>query len=841
MNKIFLMPLFLMACQNTSTLKVYNSSPTIEILSHSDGATLLEGEPVEFFAQASDLNHDASELSVGWFSADDTLCDWSPPADDGGSICNIAPTIDMESIRVEVRDPDQSGGMTEVGIEVIPTGAPIVEVLSPLDSERYYTNIPVQFAANVSDAEDSPEALIVTWSSDIDGALELNMAPDSSGYVSDFTSLSEGEHVISVLVEDTMNKSTSVDTLVLVSSENNSPACSILEPLTGEASQEGNNVLFHGEATDADIPDSELSVIWQSDKDGILTETNPTSAGESTFSTATLSLNTHVITLTVIDDTGAECSDDIVYTIGSPPSFQLLSPNNGDVYDEGVSVTFAAQVSDLEDQIHELNVTWESSLDGTINALPPDSTGLVQFVNNTLNFGTHTITATVTDSDGLYARNIFDITINGVPTAPSVSLMPDPVYTTDNLTAVASGSIDPDGTLVSYTYEWYQNGVLTGSTGTLLSSSNTTKGDNWTVRVTPTDGITTGPYVEESITISNSPPEIGSMSISPNNPSTQDTISCSATGTDADGDPTTISYSWLINSSPVSGTSSSLSGPFVNGDVITCRATPNDGSTDGSYSQLDIIITNTPPVVTSVALSPLAIYTNDLLTATVTASDPDGDPLSYTWNWYVDDGSGFQLAYSNSSSTQVDQLDGTLYFERDDAVYVEVIVSDSSTVTTLSSAQLSILNSPPTAFNALITPLSPVAGLDDLVCTAQDSDSDLDLVTLTYSWTVDGASTNYATNTIPASDIADGEVWECSIIPFDQTDYGPTATVLVTVGADVLDAVGSSFCSSAGTSTDSSGYELVSCLSAQEIGSGEISDSSGYQLQVGSHFVYTPE
>ena len=841
MFRILLVPFILIACHNTSSLKAYNSPPTVEILSHSDGASLLEGAAVEFFAQASDLNHDATELSIGWFSGNETLCEWETPSEDGGNVCLLTPTIEMTSIRVEVRDPDQSGGMTEIAIEVLPTQAPVLEVLSPLDSESYYTNIPVQFSANISDAEDSPEALTVSWTSNIDGLLALSMVPDSSGYVSDFLSLSEGEHIISTVVEDTMNKSARAETLIRVTSENNPPSCTILEPQNGEASLAGENVLFRGEATDDDIANSALSVIWLSDKDGILMEMNPTSTGEASFSTATLSRNTHVITLKVVDDTGTECSSDIVYTIGSPPSFLLLSPNNGDIFDEGTSIEFSGQVSDAEDQIHELNITWESSLDGMINALPPDSTGLVQFVNSSLNFGTHTITATVTDTDGLYARNLFDITINGVPTPPSVLLHPDPAYTTDNLTATASGSIDPDGSPVSYIYAWYQNGVLTSSTGSLLSSGSTTKGDNWTVRVTPTDGITTGAYVEESITIANSPPSIASMSISPNTPSTQDTISCTAIGTDADGDPTTISYSWLINSSPISGNSSSLSGPFVNGDVITCRATPNDGSTNGSFSELDITIANTPPVVSLVSLSPLAVYTNDILTATVTATDPDGDPLLYTYNWYINNGSAPQLVHANTSSSPADQLDGTLYFERSDTVYVEVIVADSSTTASLSSTQVSILNSPPSAYNVLISPLAPVAGLDDLVCSAQDSDADLDLVSLGYSWMLNGSSTTYTTTMIPAEDISDGELWVCSIVPYDGIEYGSTATSSVTIGANVPDATGNSFCSSAGVSTDSSGYALSSCLSAQELGSGEASDPSGYQLQLGTHFVYTPE
>ena len=44
----------------------------------------------------------------------------------------------------------------------------------------------------------------------------------------------------------------------------------------------------------------------------------------------------------------------------------------------------------------------------------------------------------------------------------------------------------------------------------------------------------------------------------------------------------------------------------------------------------------TPPVVSSVDLTPTDPDTNDDLTATVTATDPDGDNITYDYNWYKD-------------------------------------------------------------------------------------------------------------------------------------------------------------------------------------------------------------
>ena len=103
------------------------------------------------------------------------------------------------------------------------------------------------------------------------------------------------------------------------------------------------------------------------------------------------------------------------------------------------------------------------------------------------------MTVTVTDSNGLYAEALTNFTVNGVPTQPTVTISPDPASSSDVLTAVATGSTDPEGSAVTYAYEWLLNGSSSGFTY-MSTSSATAKGDIWTVRATPSDGTTTGPY-----------------------------------------------------------------------------------------------------------------------------------------------------------------------------------------------------------------------------------------------------------------------------------------------------------------------------------------------------------
>ena len=78
------------------------------------------------------------------------------------------------------------------------------------------------------------------------------------------------------------------------------------------------------------------------------------------------------------------------------------------------------------------------------------------------------MTVTATDTDGLFTDAVFVFTINALPTAPSVSLSPNPVYTNDDLVATASGSTDGDGQAVSYAYEWRKTACLKASPAALF-------------------------------------------------------------------------------------------------------------------------------------------------------------------------------------------------------------------------------------------------------------------------------------------------------------------------------------------------------------------------------------
>ena len=813
-----------------------NEAPSISIAAPIDGDVLTENEELQMLAQVSDPDHFAQDLTIQWLVNGEVVCDWAPADGGGNSTCPITVSVDMSQIRAEVQDPDGASALQEISVNVDATEPPIVEILTPVSGDQFYSDQVIPFSARVSDVDNTLNSLELGLTSSLDGVLTIT-PPDSEGLLTDELTLSEGTHTIEFNATDPDGKSDTESVDIVVTQENIQPLCEITAPISGEFSVAGAEVNFIGTANDPDIDPELLTVVWSSDVDGELSNGVGSNTGEVSFSSSELTLNTHQISLIVTDEMGLACTDTIQYSIGTPPTILLQLPYVDTLINEGETLIFSANVSDTEQSGSDLMVEWESDIDGQLFSGYAASNGISQFQSASLSFGTHSITATVTDLDNLYATGAVSIIVNAIPTQPSVVITPDPALTTDNLVATASGSSDFDGTTPTYLYEWFQNGSLTSHIGTTISSADTLKNETWLVRVTPTDGITDGPSVETNIILSNTPPTMTSLSVSPQNATTQNDLTCSYSAGDVDpSDTVTFSIEWYINGQLTSGAGDILSGPFTQGDIVTCRVTPNDGFDLGSFSEANTTIVNTAPVLNSVALSPNSNATNDIITATINSSDLDGDTLTHTWIWYVDN-----QAIQNTTNTGItDTLDGTVHFERDQDVYVDVSVDDGFAVDSATSATQTIVNTPPSAFNIFIDPISPVVGVDDLECVVQTSDIDGDSISTSYTWTLDGQIIGFTSNVIPTSQISNGEIWECTVIADDGTDLSPPVSATSVIGANVEAAVGQDTCAAAGVGTDGN-YDLTSCLSDISITAGEISDPSGYVLQLGAHYVYTPE
>ena len=766
--------LLISACQPDQNLGTRNAAPDASITSHQGGEVVLEGSVVTLHGLVSDADHAAADLVVTWLTGGATACDAVAPEADGSTSCETILALGQETVTLEVRDPLDANGAAIVELVIQETEAPEASILAPEEGGTYYSDQKITLEGQVSDAEDEAQDLLVWWESDLDGELDLDVEPSSDGSVSDASYLGEGEHFLTLSVLDSGGKSDSDSVIITVGPPNTAPSCSITAPESGAAGAEGETVLFEGEVSDPDIPANWLEVAWSSDKDGDLGTSSPDSSGAVAFPWDGLSVGTHVVTMAAADEVGGDCSAFVLYTVGTPPELSLDAPSDGDLFGEGDTVTFTAQVSDSEDAAGDLELSWVSSLDGELSTQPSDSTGLAQFTSTALSAGSHTLTLTVTDSAGLYAAALVTFTVNGLPSAPVVSLTPDPATTGDDLQVVlATPSVDPEGGTITYSYAWYQDGVLSSaSTSSTLDASATSRDESWRAVVTPSDGTHTGPAGEATLSIGNSAPAITGVTLSPDPASESDTLACTPVGeSDADGDTVSFAYAWLVSGATTGTSDSTLTGShFDRGDTVSCTVTPSDGTDAGtSMASNTVTIGNSAPSIASATISPDPAFAGDTLVCSYSGYlDGDGDPDVSTIAWTV---GGTAAGSGATLSTAI--VGG-------DAVLCTVTPSDGTDTGSDVSAALLVSNSAPSLASVTISP-NPAISTDTLSCAYggfSDPDGDADLSSM--DWTINGAWAGSGSSL--SGGYVRGDTVSCEATPSDGADDGSPVSDSLVIG-----------------------------------------------------------
>ena len=153
-----------------------------------------------------------------------------------------------------------------------------------------------------------------------------------------------------------------------------------------------------------------------------------------------------------------------------------------------------------------------------------------------------------------------------------------------------------------------------------------------------------GRHAVVAIEAGNHAPTITLATFSPSAPTTNDALSFRVLAMDGDfadlpggqRDPVTLTYEWTKNGSPIPTTGSvvelSVPGAGDRGDAFTARVTVTDPEGLTTSATASVVIANAVPVAT-VSLSNTAPDADDLLTATASASDEDGDAVTLAYEW----------------------------------------------------------------------------------------------------------------------------------------------------------------------------------------------------------------
>ncbi|HCH63724.1 MAG TPA: hypothetical protein DFR83_13035 [Deltaproteobacteria bacterium] len=233
----------------------------------------------------------------------------------------------------------------------------------------------------------------------------------------------------------------------------------------------------------------------------------------------------------------------------------------------------------------------------------------------------------------------------GAPPIITVSLSPSSGVTPNETLTCTASVEDPDEHAVSTSFTWSVDGAAVDATETteLESALAGAFAGGQEVSCTALAEDETGLQSSASATtvVVNQAPEATDVVLDPDPVTTNTVLRAAVTASDADGDPTAVTWSWSVDGAVVQeGEDDSLDGAtaFDKGQEIIATATVTDGTDTATVASAPVQVQNSPPTAPEVAITPGAPGAGEALVCGVTADaiDDDSDPLSYTVAWSVD-------------------------------------------------------------------------------------------------------------------------------------------------------------------------------------------------------------
>jgi len=285
------------------------------------------------------------------------------------------------------------------------------------------------------------------WDVDGDGSVDAT----TTGATRDHTYGSTGEKTPSVTVADAEGATAEASTSVQVVSANSAPTASLTHSPSNP--ETGETVTF--DASGSSDPDGSIAEYrWDVDGDGSV---DATTSG-ATYSHAYGSTGEKTPSVTVADDAGAtaEAADTVqVMSANTAPTASLThSPSNPET---GETVTLdASGSSDPDGDVVEYR--WDVDGDGTVDDITTISTYSHAYGSG----GDYTARVTVVDNEGAEAQAQSTVQVASGNTAPAADLSHSPTNPSvgETVTFDASGSSDPDGSIVEYRWDFDGDGTV---------------------------------------------------------------------------------------------------------------------------------------------------------------------------------------------------------------------------------------------------------------------------------------------------------------------------------------------------------------------------------------------
>ncbi|MCB9682320.1 MAG: hypothetical protein H6733_12710 [Alphaproteobacteria bacterium] len=753
-----------------------NTAPTCGITQPTDDALTLLGRDVSMRGTVADDGQPPESLLVTWTSSVDGLLG-SSVATTSGDVSLTTNTLSRATHTLTLTVTDDLDVVCTDAVTVRIEGPPDLDLRQPVADAVFRLGDPVRFEASVTDVESDPTDLIVTWTSDVSGAVAAP-APDATGLVAfQRSDLPAGTHQLTLRAVDPAGMASTRTVPFRVNTPPTTPVVDVgpstprtTDPLTAS---------MPTPSTDADGDSVGYTWTWSKDgtpQGGLTGNTVPASAtakGQTWSLQVVPSDGTH-------SGLPAQASVTVVNaapTIGTV----IVAPSTG--VRVGTEVTCSANTNDPDGDGLTTTYAWTDGSGATLGTGP---TWTVPAGGSVPPGTLVTCTVHVDDSDGGQAsRGASLTTSNALPTVRDVTIAPSSDVLVDTALSCTATVADPDGGTPAVSTLWTKGATQLGAGPSLvLSSAIVAVGDTVTCTVTAEDTLGGTGSASASVPVVAPRPSIDGVVITTaggEDANRTSTLRCASLGfVDPEGDPERTRYQWRVGATGV-GTGPTLANTFVRGDTVTCTGTPSDGTTDGNPRSASVIIGDAPPSIAGVAISPDPAAAFDTLTCHYTGfSDPDGDVDASTFAWAV----------NGTPTGTTNPVLGGGYTMGDTVTCAVTPRTANGGSAPLQSASLRI-NTPPEAATVVFDP--PVPGvLNDLGCLVDTPapDADGDVSSYEIAWFRNGSPTAWRRTgvptgqpvVVPASQTARGQTWRCEVTPFDGLEYGPMAWDEVSVG-----------------------------------------------------------
>ncbi len=809
-----------------------NQAPEVSVARES--ATVVGGSAVELDGTTTDPEDDTltfawSSTGGGTFanaSALDTT--WTAPA----------ATTSAQSIILTLTVTDDGAGQrtstATVSVTVPARGNTAPTASATTSTSTVLGGGVVSLDGTASDPQG--DRLTYAWTSNGGGTFANAAALDTT-WTAPAAGLNDRDVTLTLTVTDTANASATATVSVTVR-ENQAPTASAT---ADRATVNGRGtVALTGTATD---PEGDaLTYAWSSNGGGTFDDD---SALDTTW-TAPAKTNTAqsiTLTLTVTDDGAGMRTSTATVSVTvpargntAPTASATATPT---VVLGGGAVSLDGTASDPQGD--RLTYAWTSNGGGTFaNAAALDTTWTAPAATNASQ--RITLTLTVTDTANAFATATVSVTVRENQ-APTASATADAATVNGRGTVALNGTAtDPEGDALTYAWSstgggTFDDGSALDTTWTAPAKTNTAQSITLTLTVTDDGAGMRTSTATVSVTVrANRAPDV---SVDPVSTTVDGGAGVTLDGTASDPDGDSLSYAW----------SSSGGGSFANAAAldttwtapaatnasqpITLTLTVTDATMASDVATLQVTVRANQAPDVSVAPESATVVGGSELVLDGTATDPEGDGLTYAWSsnggGSFDDGSAVDTTWMAPAATTSAQ-----------SIILTLTVTDDGAGQRTSTATVSVTvperdNTAPTASAVTSTSTVLGGGAVSLDGTASDPQGDR----LTYAWTSNGGGTfaNAAaldtTWTAPAAGLNDRDV-TLTLTVTDTASTSATTTVSVTVRenqaptasatADAATVNGGGTVALTGTATDPEGDTLTYAWSSN--GGGTFDDGS---------------